>query len=159
MTVPGAIAYQTAQPIQLAAAGRRVRSFTRGPATAITLTGSVVLWLLCAAAVAQQPRTQPGRYQPPSGPTLTPYLDYFNQPTGVLDRYHQYVVPRQQLSNRLQQQDRVAAQQERSLRTLQTQVGEIQAGGIGPQLRAPGVRVTGIGAGFMNLQHYFPRRR
>lgn len=147
------------------AAGSQVRSVSMvqaiacGPLVVAARAGLVILWLLCAAAGAQQPRNQPGSYRPPAGPTLTPYLDYFNRPTGVLDRYHQYVVPRQQLSQRLQQQERVTLQQERNLQTLQTQVGEIQSGGLGPQLRAPGTGVTGIGATFMNFSHYFSGRR
>ena len=50
---------------------------------------------LPSAAVAQV-------YRPPAGPTITPYLDYFNAPISpLMDNYHTYVRPRAELRSSL----------------------------------------------------------
>ena len=119
----------------------------------------LVLSLLSLAACwttdvqAQQTR---GRRTYSPGPTLTPYLDYFRRPTGILDRYNQFVIPRRQLTDTLQQQQSQIQQQDVGLQQVRTEIGQVE--GRLQQIRQPAVRPTGNPASFMNFSHYFGGR-
>lgn len=92
------------------------------------------------------------RYQSPYGPTLSPYLDYFRAPTGVYDNYNTFVRPRQQLTQRL-------AQQESGIRQLSNEVGkmQVQSRGVGSSSfsRPSGLSSTGHVPGYLNYSHYY----
>jgi hypothetical protein len=106
----------------------------------VIFLGATLFVLVATPSYAQQ------RYQSPSGPTITPYLDYFRQPTGVLDRYNQYVVPRRQMRQRLTQQDTL-------LRGLNTRVSEVND--EIQRVREPTITPTGVGSSFMNYSHFY----
>jgi len=99
------------------------------------------------AASAQSPR---GRYSSPSGPTLTPHLDYFRRDNGVLNPYFNFVRPKfqaydelRQLESRLQQQDLRQAELRQDLQAV----------------RETPAAVTGTGATYMNYSHFYPTAR
>ena len=84
-------------------------------------------------------------------PTLSPYLDYFREPRGPLDAYHEYVRPRVELRETLQQQNRQLNAQARELRSLNTQWQRgRETGTLAP---------TGVGARFFNYSHFYPNMR
>lgn len=86
-------------------------------------------------------------YQPPAGPTITPYLDYFNAPISpLLENYHTYVRPRADLRSRLRGLDTAMTTQQRRLDQLS---GDFQ------QLNSSPAAPTGTGSTFMNYSHYF----
>lgn len=86
-------------------------------------------------------------YRPPAGPTITPYLDYFNAPISpLLENYHTYVRPRADLRNRLRGLDTAMTQQQRQLDQLS---GDFQ------QLSSSRAAPTGTGSTFMNYSHYY----
>ncbi len=103
------------------------------------------LALLPASAPAQG--AYPGRYQSRSGPTITPYLDYFRQDNTVLGPYHTFVRPRAQLRETQRQLDSRLQLEANRNSNLQR---EFQ------QLRESAARPTGSGATFMNYSHYYP---
>jgi hypothetical protein len=107
----------------------------------------IFLLVACAAHVSLGQggvyRNYSGRYRSPYGPTLSPYLNYFRQDTGVLDPYNTFIRPLRQLDNQLGQMQ----QQEQAANTrLQQQIQGIRA-----ETAAP----TGTGATFMNYSHYY----
>lgn len=106
------------------------------------------LALLIAAAIAALPSAASGQgYQPPAGPTITPYLDYFNAPTSpLLDNYHNYVRPRADLRSNLSRLGTAVNQQDRRLNQLGNDFQQAN-----PSEAAP----TGTGSTFMNYSHYF----
>lgn len=106
--------------------------------------------IVAASAGLAGAQDNPGRYVPPAGPPLSPYLDLFRARTSVVDNYHAFVRPRFQLRGRLQEQ---AGQ----IDTLQRDVQELRR----PQVPSSGAAPTGIGGGFMNFSHYYtlPGRR
>ena len=124
--------------------------------TAITAT-LIAVWLLCLAnfnqAIAQQQQQQqqqPNRYTPPAGPTISPYLQYFRQPTGVLNNYNQFVRPRQELRSTLQNQNQQLRQLDDNVRNARRDINTLS------QTRGAGVRPTGVGSAYMNFSHYYP---
>lgn len=89
-----------------------------------------------------------GRYQSPSGPTVTPYLDYFRAPTGTLDTYNQYVRPRKLLTQTINQQ-------EQQLDMLQERVNTVEKERGRTAIRSPSIGPTGNVPTRMNYSHYF----
>jgi hypothetical protein len=86
-------------------------------------------------------------WTPPAGPTITPHLDHFNRPFGVLDTYHTFIRPRAELRSRLIGLDAAVTQQERRLDQIDHNL--IQTGS---SQTAP----TGTGSSFMNHSHFYP---
>lgn len=115
----------------------------------IQLAGVVfALVLLPQLPAAAQQRIE--RYQPPSRPTLSPYLDLFRQDSGLVDPYNAFVVPRRRMEAQARQfQSEIGAQQ----RTINQLQGELQ-GAL--QMRPTGARPTGTGGTFMNFSHFYP---
>ncbi|PHR89742.1 MAG: hypothetical protein COA78_35680 [Blastopirellula sp.] len=90
-----------------------------------------------------QPR--PSRYQSPSGPALSPYLNYFRRDVGVTDQYNAFVNP-------IQNQQRFNSRQTQSVSGLRNQVQGIENGrNVAPSRLSP----TGKGATFMNYSHFY----
>jgi len=86
-------------------------------------------------------------YQPPAGPTITPYLDYFNAPISpLMDNYHTYVRPRADLRSSLSRLGTAVNQQNRRLDQLGNDFQQRNLSGAAP---------TGTGSTFMNYSHYF----
>ena len=65
------------------------------------LAGLVGVWGVLAAA---GPAAAQGLYRP-AKPTLSPWLNLYNQNPGPLDNYHQYVRPEMELQNTLRQNE------------------------------------------------------
>lgn len=117
------------------------------------MTTRILVWslffavlFLAQATPASAQRPVGGRYLSPSGPTITPYLDYFRRDNGALDPYHNFVRPKAQL-RQVQQQMNSQLQQERA-RTNQ----------LGQELnkmRESGAGATGAGSSYMNYMHYY----
>lgn len=86
-------------------------------------------------------------YRPPAGPTITPYLDYFNAPISpLLDNYHTYVRPRAELRSSLSRLGTAVNQQNRRLDQLGNDLQQMNLSGAAP---------TGTASTFMNYSHYF----
>jgi hypothetical protein len=84
------------------------------------------------------------RYSPPAGPTVTPYLNYFRQDTGVVgDPYNAFIVPRRQLDTQI---TNLAKQQKLDTDETRKQVEQFRESEAAP---------TGAGAGFMNYSHFY----
>jgi hypothetical protein len=105
----------------------------------------VIHFSLCLASPAGA--QQGGYYVPPGGAPLSPYLDLFRRDVGLLNQYYNFIVPRRQLANTLNQQGA-------ALNVLQNQVQDVR-GGLRPVQTAP-IGRTGVGAGYMNYSHYYP---
>jgi hypothetical protein len=101
--------------------------------------------ILLAAASASAQRRGPARYSPPYGPTISPYLQYYNRPVGVLGNYYTFVRPEVQLRATLR------AQQQQIV-NVETQVQAAEAS----RIRAEAVAPTGTGSTFMNRSHFYP---
>jgi hypothetical protein len=99
-----------------------------------------------AAAVTVPPTVVSGQgYQPPAGPTMSRYLDYFNAPISpLLDNYHTYVRPRADLRSNLNQFGAALQQQDNRLNQLGNDLARPTAAGP-----------TGTGSTFMNYSHYY----
>jgi hypothetical protein len=90
-------------------------------------------------------------YRPPAGPTITPYLDYFNAPVSpLLENYHTYVRPRAELRSNLNQLGATSYQQDYRLNQLGDNLLQTK-----PSKAAP----TGTGSTFMNYSHYYSGTR
>lgn len=100
-----------------------------------------IVCLFAAEAKAQSPRGiggYSGRYQP-SRPTVSPYLNLFQQRRGPIPNYHLYVRP-------ILQQQQINAQQQAAVQQVQQGLQQTQTTVQGP---------TGIGAGYRNFSHYY----
>lgn len=105
--------------------------------------GCLVLLLAAAApAFGQRPLR---RYQPPAGPTITPYLNY-NRPdfSTLPSDYQSFIVPQQRLQRNLYD---LARSQQADFRKIETQI---------KQVRESSAAATGIRGGFMNYSHFYP---
>lgn len=100
-------------------------------------------WTSEAAAQQVYPR-----YTSPRGPTITPYLDYFRQDVGALNRYYTFVQPRAQLTSQIGQMQNTISQQQTEIKNLQGQIAKPRESGAIP---------TGVGGSFMNHMRYFGR--
>lgn len=109
--------------------------------------GIVVLLVLAASPVAfgQRPLR---RYQPPAGPTMSPYLNY-NRPdfTTLPSDYQSFIVPQQRLQRNLYD---LARTQQADFRKIEKDIQQVRNSAAAP---------TGTGAGFMNYSHYYPSRQ
>jgi hypothetical protein len=86
-------------------------------------------------------------YQPPAGPTITPYLDYYNLPTSpLLSNYQNYVRPRAELRANLNQLGTAVNRQNERLDLLQNDFQQLTPSGAAP---------TGTGSTFLNYSHYY----
>lgn len=114
----------------------------------------IVFLVLCGSATLLMPAESAAqgnfsrRYASPSGPTLTPYLDYFREGNGVLDTYHNFIRPRAQMSNQIQAYNDRLSQTEQQGDLLGKDVKKMQQ----PISRAA---VTGSAATYMNYAHYY----
>ncbi len=111
-------------------------------------------WGMLGVALAQGPLApagSPRAYPYSSRPTLSPYLDYFRTPLGPLDNYHEFVRPRVQLQQQLQQQESQLRRQTQGLHELREQI-------MAPQ-RTDTVAPTGTGARFFHHSHFYPSLR
>jgi hypothetical protein len=101
---------------------------------------AVLCLLIGASAInAQQVR----RYEP-SRPTVSPYLDLFRFRDSNLPNYYTYVRPLQREQEFQQRQALINNQQTRTLRQLQTNVGDLNRAATAGPLVAP----TGKGSWF-----------
>ncbi len=113
----------------------------------MNIRASVVLMAI-VAAITGLPATASGQgYRPPAGPTITPFLDYFNAPISpLMDNYHTYVRPRAELRSNLSRLGTSVNQQNRRLDQLGQDFRQFN-----PSQAAP----TGTGSSFMNYSHYY----
>lgn len=121
---------------------------TRQTLVFVTIWSVISLWATWGHAKNgyQNRRQGYNRYQAPSGPTVTPYLDYFRVPNGVLDRYNQYVRPREQLTTTINQQNQDLQMLQQRVNTVEKSQRAIRESPLGPTGRVP-TR--------MNTSHYF----
>lgn len=90
-------------------------------------------------------------YRPPAGPTITPYLDFFNVPINpMLGNYHTFVRPRADLQSRLSDLGTSVRNQDRRLDRLSDDFQQTRHAQAAP---------TGTGSTFMYHSHYFPGTR
>jgi hypothetical protein len=107
---------------------------------ALTVLTGVGMSLAAAPSAAQ------GYYTPPGGSPFSPYLELYRPNPGLLNQYYQFMIPRVQLRETLNQQ-------QASLNALNTQIRSVQT-----QLRpqpAPVIGPTGVGAGYMSYSHFY----
>ena len=112
----------------------------------LILTALLLVFVCASSAHAQRP----SRYQSPSGATISPYLNYFRQDTGVLNQYYHFVRPDLRLRDTIQDLERTTVQQRSQIRNLESDF---------LQIREPSARPTGTGSGFMNYSHFYPSQR
>ncbi|MFO0817920.1 MAG: hypothetical protein U1A77_08265 [Pirellulales bacterium] len=113
---------------------------------------AILTWeSLCGNSLAHAQGASGGRYQSRSGPTITPYLDYFRRDNGQLTPYHNFVQPKFQLRENQQQVDSFMRQEMTRGATLQREVNQLQ------QMRQSTARPTGSGATYMNYSHFYPQ--
>ena len=104
----------------------------------------VVIVVPCASASAQQ-RERQIPYQPPAGPTISPYLDLYRGDT-VTNPYYNFLLPGRRVNNALRQQSS-------ALRRLEGQM-------LAPDgSAATGLQPTGISGGHRYYSHFFNVRR
>jgi hypothetical protein len=110
--------------------------------------------MLCVAAffclsgsTAHAQRDRYDRRYEPSRPTLSPYLNYFRQDTGLVDSYNTFVRPQERLRREMNRQ-------ESRLRNLDRQVGQLDRQ-VEQQIRPAQMAPTGTGSTFMNYLHYY----
>lgn len=100
-----------------------------------------LLMLVSSISVAQTPLR---RYQPPAGPTITPYLNYYRADLSTLPSpYESFVVPQQRLQRNLYELGR---NQQADFRKVESEI---------KQVRASTAAATGVGASFLNYSHYY----
>jgi hypothetical protein len=104
---------------------------------------SVFAFALLALSVSASAQE---RYRSPSGPTVTPYLDYFRRDTGALDQYNTFIRPGRQLRQTLRQQNT-------SLQRLQSQLSNVQ--GEFQRMRQSELAPTANVPTFLNYSHYY----
>jgi hypothetical protein len=114
--------------------------------------GPIAAFAVLTSTVFAQGPYQPRTYEPAS-PTLSPYLDYFRQNAGVLNNYHTFIRPQQQLQNTINQQNAAIQRNARRLGTLNLDVTNLK------EFRESVISPTGHGATFMNYSHYYPSAR
>ncbi len=113
-------------------------------------TGLMFLAILAVLTTSASSASGQG-YRPPAGPTITPYLDYFNAPLSpLLDNYQMYVRPRSELRSNLRGLGTAVTRQNQRLDQLGTDFQQMQ-----PSEAAP----TGTASTFMNLSHYYSGNR
>ncbi|TVS09999.1 MAG: hypothetical protein EA424_26075 [Planctomycetaceae bacterium] len=115
----------------------QVRFFVQAIVTAI------LFYSLTHTATAQW-------WSPPAGPTITPQLDHFSRPVGMLDTYHTFIRPRAELRSRLIGLDAAVTQQDRRLDQINHNLMQTSSSQTAP---------TGTGSSFMNHSHFYPGLR
>jgi hypothetical protein len=105
----------------------------------------LVLLLVLAAPSASFGQRPLRRYQPPAGPTLSPYLNY-NRPdfSTLPSDYQSFIVPQQRVQRTLYD---LAHTQQADFRRMEQRIQQVRDSSAAP---------TGSAAGFMNYSHYFP---
>ena len=100
-----------------------------------------LLMLVSSISVAQTPLR---RYQPPAGPTITPYLNYYRADLSTLPSpYESFVVPQQRLQRNLYELGR---NQQADFRKVESEIQQVRTSTAAP---------TGVGASFLNYSHYY----
>lgn len=115
---------------------------------AITFLGAIAILPSSASAQGNFSR----RYSSPSGPTITPYLDYLRNDNGALNPYYNFIRPKAQLRNDAQRMQEELRQSEANTQRLGGELEKLQGG---PSKAA----ATGTAAGFNNTSHYYPSAR
>jgi hypothetical protein len=110
------------------------------------ILGTLSLVLLASTSVCAQKPLR--RYQPPGGPTLSPYLNY-NRPdfAALPDSHSSFVVPQQRLRRELFD---LGKAQQADVRRVEADIQQIRSSAAAP---------TGVGASFLNYSHYYQRGR
>ena len=112
----------------------------------VTVLGVALLaWVISTDSA---PGQSASRFQP-SSPTLSPWLNLYQDSQGPLDNYHSYVRPQMELRDTLSQQRTINQTTSQDLRTLRDSAA-------GPS-KDPRVRATGTRAGYMSYSHYYYR--
>jgi hypothetical protein len=108
----------------------------------LAVAGALLAWEASGQhANAQAPYR---RYTSPSGPTITPYLEYFRTDTGAVgDPYNAFIAPHRQLNSRLSE---LSQRQQADFDSNQQQISQLRRSVAAP---------TGIGGTFMNFSHYY----
>lgn len=108
--------------------------------------------MLLASQTAYAQRSLP-RYEPPYGPTLSPYLLFSQRPLGGYDNYNAFIRPRFELRSTLRTQNGQLLQLNRNVRDVQRDVRTLSTA------RDSGVAPTGTGSSYFNYSHYYPTSR
>jgi hypothetical protein len=111
--------------------------------------GLILLGVLAIVALAEEAsaqRRQATRYSPPYGPTISPYLQYYNRRIGVFSNYYTFVRPEVQLRSTLRNQQQELTNLDAELRAAEAS-----------RIRESGVAPTGTGSVYMNYLHYYPQ--
>jgi len=101
----------------------------------------VPLILASSDSLAQRPLR---RYQPPAGPTTTPYLNQFRADLSTTpNSYDSFVVPQQRLQRNLYD---LTQSQQADFRKVESDIKQVRTSTAAP---------TGVGASFQNFSHYY----
>ena len=118
----------------------------------LLMIGCLILAIFAVGAdiAGAQQRRRPVRYEPPAGPTLSPYLLFSRRPTGIYDNYHAFVRPRFELRSTLRVQNHELGQLNRNLQDVRGDIRTLS------EVREAGVAPTGVGSSYLNYSHYYP---
>jgi hypothetical protein len=106
--------------------------------------GCVILSLVAVASSPLYAQRPLRRYQPPGGPTLSPYENYNSPNFGTVPSvYQSYILPQRQLQRNLYDLSR---SQQADFRKLENQLMQFKNSTAAP---------TGVGGSFMNYSHYY----
>jgi hypothetical protein len=106
----------------------------------------VATFLAALFALTPRPAAAQGYYVPPGGSPFSPYLDLYRRDTGLLNQYYNFVIPRRQLAQTLDQQRTAINRLETQVQSVRGQLRPAPTANIGP---------TGVGSGYMNYSHYY----
>jgi hypothetical protein len=101
-----------------------------------------LLILTSSDSLAQRPLR---RYQPPAGPTITPYLNYYRADWSTMpSSYQSFILPQQRMDRSLYD---LSQSQQANFRKVESDI---------KQVRTSTAAATGVGATFQNYSHYYP---
>ena len=101
-----------------------------------------LLILTSSDTLAQRPFR---RYQPPAGPTMSPYQNYYRPDISTMpSSYQSFIVPQQRLERNLYD---LSQSQQADFRKVESDIKQVRTSTAAP---------TGVGAIFQNYSHYYP---
>ena len=104
-----------------------------------------LLILTSSDSLAQRPLR---RYQPPAGPTISPYQNYYRPDISMMpSSYQSFVLPQQRMDRSLYD---LSQSQQADFRKVESDI---------KQVRTSTAAATGVGASFQNYSHYYPSAR
>jgi len=101
-----------------------------------------LLILTSSDSLAQRPLR---RYQPPAGPTMSRYQNYYRPDISTMpSSYQSFIVPQQRLERNLYD---LSQSQQADFRKVESDIKQVQTSTAA---------ATGVGAVFQNYSHYYP---